>query len=148
MTGFKYDTKLPKKETANVVCLGVWVFPDIYFSLPFFMCVCVCVFLLTFTMKARVPFSFCGITMLCTVKTNRASLETPEAQKKSSWVKESDLKLPKVRFETDLKSQKLRNSKTEPYSEHNGTTHNTNLCAESVCCLGNQLKDLHFADNH
>lgn len=28
-------------------------------------------------MKVSVPFSFCGITMLCTVKTNRASLDTP-----------------------------------------------------------------------
>lgn len=42
------------------------------------MIVCVCVFLQTFTMKVRVPFSFWGITMLCTAKTNRASLDTPE----------------------------------------------------------------------
>lgn len=66
--------------------------------------VCVCFFLLTFTMKVRVPFSFCGITMLCTVKTNRASLDTPKVQEKRSQSSHFTT-LPKVRFETDLKSQ-------------------------------------------
>lgn len=33
-------------------------------------------------MKVRVPFSFWGITMLCTEKMNRASLEIPEEQER------------------------------------------------------------------
>lgn len=33
---------------------------------------------LTLTMKVRVPFSFWGMTMLCTEKTKRASFDTPK----------------------------------------------------------------------
>lgn len=53
-----------------------------YYSSSWYAWLELYVSLLTFTMKVRVPFSFCGIMMLCTVKTKRASLDTPEAQER------------------------------------------------------------------
>ncbi len=42
---------------------------------------------LTFTIKVRVPFSFWGMTILCTENTKRASFETPRKRKMKTWVK-------------------------------------------------------------
>lgn len=76
--------------------------------------------LLTFTMKVRVPFSFCGITMLCTVKTNRASLDTPEKNE---------------RFVNSCKHTVNTMTQGE----------NRNLYTEYLYCLNLSIKGVHLA---